>query len=141
MGAFAIDGRTYSAVCRVAAFASACLIPGSSRSGMSASGPSSGRPASQSTSTASTAAGFTTNPFNGTGGNAAGVDELGNAWTPWNPLLDQIPNVGDEFHLVKYIQRFFLESQVAVAVLSNDERTEVGGLAEDILALFMRSDP
>src|SRR5438309_468720 len=49
----------------------------------------------------------------------ARIDELGNAWTPWNPLLDQIPNVGDEFHLVKYIQRFFLESQVAVAVLSN----------------------
>jgi Tectonin domain len=29
--------------------------------------------------------GFTANPFNGTGGNPAGVDELGNPWTDWNP--------------------------------------------------------
>jgi len=77
------------------------------------------RAIAQGPGSASAAAGFTTNPFNGTGGNAAGVDELGNAWTPWNPLLDQIPNVGAEFHLVKYIQRFFFESQVAVTVLSN----------------------
>ena len=34
---------------------------------------------------ASTAAGYTSNPFNGTGGNAAGPDELGNPWTDWNP--------------------------------------------------------
>ena len=33
----------------------------------------------------STGAGYTSNPFNGTGGNAAGVDELGNPWTDWNP--------------------------------------------------------
>ncbi|MBO0752073.1 MAG: hypothetical protein J2P53_08180, partial [Bradyrhizobiaceae bacterium] len=35
---------------------------------------------------ASATAGFTSNPDNGAAGNPAGVDELGNAWTPWNPL-------------------------------------------------------
>ena len=57
---------------------------------------------------ASTAAGFTANPFNGIGGNAAGVDELGGLWTPWNPTQlhpDAPPNPGPpttvqgEFHL------------------------------------------
>src|SRR6266700_3816033 len=52
----------------------------------------------------STAAGFspaTTPPFgnpnNGRGGNPAGVDELGNTWTPWNPTQlqpDSPPNPG-----------------------------------------------
>src|SRR5437762_3831506 len=45
----------------------------------------------------STAAGFLANPFNGTGGNPAGVDELGNPWTPWNPAQlgpDFPPNPG-----------------------------------------------
>src|SRR3989442_1638889 len=64
---------------------------------------------------ASTAAGFLRNPNNPTGA----LDELGNAWTPWNPLLGQTPNTGSEFHLAKYIQRFFLESQVTVSILSN----------------------
>src|SRR2546426_3178434 len=64
---------------------------------------------------ASTAAGFLRNPNNSTGA----LDELGNAWTPWNPLLGQTPNTGSEFHLAKYIQRFFLESQVTVSILSN----------------------
>ena len=64
---------------------------------------------------ASTAARFLVNPNNPTGL----LDELGNAWTPWNPLLGQTPNTGSEFHLAKYIQRFFLESQVTVSILSN----------------------
>jgi predicted TIM-barrel fold metal-dependent hydrolase len=64
---------------------------------------------------ASTAAGFLRNPNNPTGA----LDELGNAWTPWNPLLGQTPNTGSEFHLAKYVQRFFLESQVTVSILSN----------------------
>jgi hypothetical protein len=64
---------------------------------------------------ASTAAGFLSNPFNPMGL----LDELGSPWTPWNPALDQIPNVGSEFHLAKYIQRMYLESQTTVAVLSN----------------------
>jgi hypothetical protein len=80
---------------------------------------------------ASTNAGFLANPFNGVGGNPAGVDESGSPWAPWNPehllnfpdsaLLraDSPPNTGTEFHMAKYIQRFFFESQVSVAILSN----------------------
>jgi uncharacterized protein len=64
---------------------------------------------------ASSAAGWPTNPFNPLGQ----LDELGSPWTPWNPELGQIPNVGNEFHLEKYIQRMFLESQTTVALLSN----------------------
>ena len=76
---------------------------------------------------ASTAAGFLFNPNNPTGQ----LDEFGHDWAPWNPehllnfpdsvLLhaDSPPNVGNEFHVVKYIQRFFLESQVNISILSN----------------------
>lgn len=77
---------------------------------------------------ASTAAGFTANPFNGLGGNPPGVDELGNAWTPWNPSQlgpDFPPNPGPpttvlgEFHLGQYINRMYLESQTSVSIVSN----------------------
>jgi predicted TIM-barrel fold metal-dependent hydrolase len=77
---------------------------------------------------ASSAAGFTANPFNGRSGNPAGVDELGSPWTPWNPaelFPDSPPNPGPptledgEFHMDKYIRRFFLESQVSVSIISN----------------------
>src|SRR5437763_1674606 len=56
----------------------------------------------------STGAGFLANPFNGAGGNPAGVDELGSPWTDWNPAQlgpDSPPNPGmpttalGEFHL------------------------------------------
>jgi len=77
---------------------------------------------------ASTAGGFTSNPYNGTGGNPAGVDELGNGWTPWN--RDQLgpdapPNPGPpttllgQFHLGEYINRMYLEAQTTVSVVSN----------------------
>jgi len=89
--------------------------------------PNSLRAIAQGRGPASTAAGFLRNPFNPLGQ----LDEFGNDWAPWNPehllnfpdsvLLhaDSPPNVGDEFHLVKYIQRFYFESQVTVAILSN----------------------
>ena len=41
------------------------------------------------------------NPFNGTGGNPAGVDQLGNPWTDWNPAQltpDSPPNPGPDHH-------------------------------------------
>jgi hypothetical protein len=92
------------------------------------SNPQSLRAIAQGPGPASMAAGFTSNPFNGQGGNPAGVDELGNAWTPWNPKQlhpDFPPNPGPptlldgEFHLGAYIRRMFLEAQTTVAVLSN----------------------
>src|ERR1700719_3690962 len=76
----------------------------------------------------STGAGFTANPNNGRGGNPAGVDELGNAWTPWNPAQlgpDSPPNPGPpttalgEFNLRQYINRMYLHSQTSVSIISN----------------------
>ena len=76
---------------------------------------------------ASTAGGFTTNPLNG-GANPSGVDELGGAWTPWNPSQLQPnfpPNPGPpttvegEFQLGQYINRLYLESQTSVSIISN----------------------
>ena len=73
-------------------------------------------------------AGFATNPFNGTGGNPLGPDELGGLWTPWNPAQlgpDSPPNPGaattvlGEFHLGQYINRMYLESQTSVSIISN----------------------
>ena len=76
--------------------------------------------------------GYQVNPYNGFGGNAYGPDELGKFWTPWNPAslvfsepftallhADYPPNTGDEFHMTKYLQRFFFESQTSVTILSN----------------------
>jgi uncharacterized protein len=76
----------------------------------------------------STGAGYTANPDNGRGGNPAGVDELGNAWTDWNPAQlgpDAPPNPGPpttvlgEFHLGEYINRMYLEAQTSVSIISN----------------------
>jgi hypothetical protein len=77
---------------------------------------------------ASTAAGYTSNPFNGTGGNPAGVDEFGNPWADWNPaqLGPAYPaNSGPpttalgEFHLGQYINRMYLQSQTSISIISN----------------------
>jgi predicted TIM-barrel fold metal-dependent hydrolase len=76
----------------------------------------------------STGGGYTHNPYNGVGGNPAGVDELGNAWTNWNPAQlgpDAPPNSGPpttvlgEFHLGEYIKRLYLEAQTTVSIISN----------------------
>src|SRR5690349_14815254 len=76
----------------------------------------------------STGAGFTSNPFNGTGGNPAGVDELGTPWTDWNPAQlgpNSPPNPGPpatalgEFHLGQYINRLYLQAQTSVSIISN----------------------
>src|SRR6201987_5386673 len=76
----------------------------------------------------STGAGFTANPFNGTGGKPAGVDELGSPWTDWNPAQlgpDSPANPGHattdlgEFHLGQYINRMYLQAQTSVSIISN----------------------
>jgi len=90
--------------------------------------PQSLRALAQGPGPSSALAGFNSNPFNGTGGNASGPDELGNPWTPWNPreLLPNFPkNPGPsltttgEFHLGQYINRMYLQSQTAVSIISN----------------------
>jgi hypothetical protein len=94
----------------------------------STNGPNGLRALAQGPGPVSTAGGFKFNPFNGTGGNPAGVDELGNAWTPWNPAQlgpDSPPNSGPpttllgQFHLGEYINRMYLEAQTSVSIISN----------------------
>src|SRR5438067_2245889 len=94
----------------------------------STNSPQSLRALAQGPGPSSALAGFTVNPFNGTGGNAAGPDELGNPWTPWNPreLLPNFPKnpgtpttLAGEFHLGQYIERMYLQSQTSVSIISN----------------------
>jgi uncharacterized protein len=94
----------------------------------SSNGPQSLRALAQGPGPSSTLAGFSANPFNGSGGNAAGADELGSPWTPWNPaqLLPNYPkNPGPpltqtgEFHLGQYINRMYLQAQTSVSIISN----------------------
>ena len=91
-------------------------------------GPNALRALAQGPGSVSTSGGFAYNPFNGVGGNADGVDELGNPWTDWNPAQlgpDSPPNSGPpttlqgEFHLGEYIKRMYLEAQTSVSVVSN----------------------
>ena len=98
-------------------------------------GPNALRAIAQGPGPASTLGGFTANPFNGTGGNAAGVDESGNPWQSWNPgqLFPSalptdpnfVPNSGPpttllgQFHLGQYINRLYLEAQTSVSIISN----------------------
>ncbi|OLC17012.1 MAG: hypothetical protein AUH29_03555 [Candidatus Rokubacteria bacterium 13_1_40CM_69_27] len=85
------------------------------------------RATAQGPGAASFNAGFMANPNNPLGQ----LDEFRSPWTPWNPThllnepdsvllhADSPPNIGDQFHVVKYIQRMFLEAQTTVSVLSN----------------------
>jgi len=94
----------------------------------SSNGPNGLRALAQGPGPVSTAGGYTSNPFNGTGGNAKGVDELGSAWTDWNPAQlgpNSPPNSGPpttvlgEFHLGQYINRMYLQAPTAVSIISN----------------------
>ncbi|HXM80633.1 MAG TPA: amidohydrolase family protein [Burkholderiales bacterium] len=78
-------------------------------------GPLALRAMSQGAGAAASAAGFDKNPFNTEGL----PDELGRPWAAWNPSLGQTPITGANFHLVKFIKDIYLDSQVAVAILSN----------------------
>src|SRR5258708_21808425 len=94
----------------------------------SSNGPNGLRALAQGPGPVSLAGGYTSNPFNGTGGNALGVDELGSAWTDWNPAQlgpNSPPNSGPpttvlvEFHLGQYINRMYLQAPTAVSIISN----------------------
>jgi predicted TIM-barrel fold metal-dependent hydrolase len=57
-------------------------------------------------------------------------DELGGVNTPWNPALVGLPNVPENFYLVQFIKDVFLDSQVTVGVLSNNNSavvSDIGG--------------
>ena len=89
--------------------------------------------------------GYQVNPYNGLGGNAFGPDELGNLWTPWNPAFllhpeplsallhaDSPPNTGDEFHMTKYIQRFFFESGCDGCATSSISSSMAGSVTSSV---------
>jgi hypothetical protein len=81
----------------------------------SMNGPLALRALSQGQGAAAAAAGFDKNPFN-----AEGLpDEFGRPWEAWNPALGQTPIEGANFHLAKFVKDVYLDSPVAVAVLSN----------------------
>jgi len=68
-----------------------------------------------------TTPGFSSNPFNPEGL----PDELGEAWTPWNPALIGLDFGPETFHLVQFIKDVYLDSQVTVGLLSNVTASQV----------------
>jgi hypothetical protein len=61
------------------------------------------------------AAEFHQNPFNPGGL----LDELGGAWTNWNPALIGDPMDHEIFHFVNFVKSLFFDSQMTVGLLSN----------------------
>ncbi len=56
-------------------------------------------------------------------------DELGGVNTPWNPILAGRPISGEDFHLVQFVKDVFLDSQVSVAVITNNNSAALPGQA------------
>jgi hypothetical protein len=57
-------------------------------------------------------------------------DELGGVNTPWNPALQGLPNVSENFYLVQFVKDVYLDSQVTVGLMSNNTGAaipDVGG--------------
>ena len=64
--------------------------------------------------------------------NAADLpDELGRVNFPWNPALVGLPNLNSNFHLAQYMKDVYLDSQVTVAIMTNNNSAALpqgGGL-------------
>jgi hypothetical protein len=73
----------------------------------------------------SSLSGVLANPFNPDMDN---VDEQGDPWGVWNPALVGLPIVAANAHLVQFIKDVYLDSQVAVGLLSNVTASIAGGL-------------
>jgi hypothetical protein len=57
----------------------------------------------------------TSNPFN----KPRQLDELGQAWSVWNPALVGLPIDASYAHLTQFIKDVYLDSQVTIGLLSN----------------------
>lgn len=55
-------------------------------------------------------------------------DELGGVNTPWNPALVGQPVRSENFHLVQFMKDVFLDSQVSVAVMTNNNSAALPGV-------------
>jgi hypothetical protein len=61
------------------------------------------------------------NSFNPTGL----PDELGRVNFPWNPALVGLPNLNSNFHLAQYMKDVYLDSQVTVAIMTNNNSAAI----------------
>ena len=52
-------------------------------------------------------------------------DELGRINFPWNPALVGLPNLNSNFHLAQYVKDVYLDSQVAVAIMTNNNSAAI----------------
>ena len=52
-------------------------------------------------------------------------DELGRVNFPWNPALVGLPNLNENFHLVQYMKDVYLDSQVTVAIMTNNNSAAI----------------
>ncbi|HEY4029791.1 MAG TPA: amidohydrolase family protein [Caulobacteraceae bacterium] len=56
-------------------------------------------------------------------------DELGGVNRPWNPILQGQPISGENFHFVQFVKDVFLDSQVSVGVMTNNNSAALPGLS------------
>jgi hypothetical protein len=54
-------------------------------------------------------------------------DELGRVNFPWNPALVGLPNLNSNFHLAQYMEDVYLDSQVTVAMMTNNNSAAIPG--------------
>ena len=52
-------------------------------------------------------------------------DELGRVNFPWNPALKDLPNLNSNFHLAQYMKDVYLDSQVTVAIMTNNNSAAI----------------
>jgi predicted TIM-barrel fold metal-dependent hydrolase len=52
-------------------------------------------------------------------------DELGRINFPWNPALVGLPNLNSNFHLAQYMKDVYLDSQVTVAIMTNNNSAAI----------------
>jgi len=65
---------------------------------------------------------------NPNGFNPTGIaDELGRVNFPWNPALVGLPNLNENFHLTQYMKDVYLDSQVTVAIMTNNNSAAIPG--------------
>jgi len=56
-------------------------------------------------------------------------DAMGGVDTPWNPALVGLPNVSENFYLVQFVKDVYLDSQVAVGLMSNNTSAAIPDVA------------
>jgi len=54
-------------------------------------------------------------------------DERGRVNFPWNPALVGLPNLNQNFHLAQYMKDVYLDSQVTVAMMTNNNSAAIPG--------------